>query len=245
MEIGQLSIAGIDLWLFHAVNSFCGQSYLLDQIVIFFASNNFVKTIPFIVCVWILWLQPQSPRQRREIITATVVAVILALAITRGLANILPFRVRPYLAPDIGFQAPIIDYNARDVLRDSSSFPSDHATFFFAMTTGLWFISRRLGALFGLFSLLIILQRIYLGFHFPSDILAGALIGILCVMLVNRKTIRRYISAPILWVHAKAPTLYNAAFFVVLFEFGDLFDEVRQILKGSIIVLRHYGISVT
>ena len=37
-------------------------------------------------------------------------------------------------------------------------------------------------------------------------------------------------------------TLYNAAFFVVLFEFGGMLNEIRQILKGSVIVLRHYGI---
>jgi hypothetical protein len=56
-----------------------------------------------------------------------------------------------------------------------SSFPSDHACLFFALATGLCLISPVIGGLALLHaSLIVSLPRIYLGLHYPTDVLAGA-----------------------------------------------------------------------
>ncbi len=65
------------------------------------------------------------------------------------------------------------------------SFPSGHAAFFFALATGVFFYRKWWGVLFYAAALLISFSRVAAGLHWPSDILAGAVIGILSAWLVK------------------------------------------------------------
>ncbi|MFV2030416.1 phosphatase PAP2 family protein [Neisseria sp. S1] len=67
---------------------------------------------------------------------------------------------------------------------DKFSFPSGHtaAAFVFATLTGIFFPAWAVAAYFS--ALLIGLSRVMLGVHYPSDIAAGAVLGILCVQTV-------------------------------------------------------------
>jgi undecaprenyl-diphosphatase len=66
------------------------------------------------------------------------------------------------------------------------SFPSDHAAAAFAIAFAVLAFSRRGGALFGVAATLIALSRIALGLHYPSDVLAGMLVGWAAALLVTR-----------------------------------------------------------
>ncbi len=57
------------------------------------------------------------------------------------------------------------------------SFPSDHAAAAFAIAFAVLFCSRRAGAGFLVVATLIALTRIALGLHYPSDVIAGAIVG--------------------------------------------------------------------
>jgi undecaprenyl-diphosphatase len=61
----------------------------------------------------------------------------------------------------------------------SFSFPSGHAAFFFALATTTAVFDRRLGILLLIGAALVSLARVAAGIHYPSDVLAGALIGFL------------------------------------------------------------------
>lgn len=77
------------------------------------------------------------------------------------------------------------------VLESGYAFPSNHATFFMALATSLYFVNRRMGYLFAVFALIIGLTRIIAGVHFPLDILAGFLLGqavALIVQFIAQKT---------------------------------------------------------
>lgn len=65
------------------------------------------------------------------------------------------------------------------------SFPSDHAAAAFAIAFAVFAFSRRGGALFLAAATLISLSRIALGLHYPSDVLAGMLVGLGSAMLVT------------------------------------------------------------
>ena len=65
------------------------------------------------------------------------------------------------------------------------AFPSGHAAFFFALATIVFLYHRRLGSLFFAFALLMSVSRVIAGIHWPSDILGGAVIGVLTSLLVN------------------------------------------------------------
>ncbi len=66
------------------------------------------------------------------------------------------------------------------------SFPSDHAAVAFAIAFGVFAFSRRVGILFLAAATLISLSRIALGLHYPSDVLAGALVGWVAALLTVR-----------------------------------------------------------
>jgi len=59
----------------------------------------------------------------------------------------------------------------------SYSFPSTHSTFAFAFAYLLAYKEKRLGAFLYIMAILIGLSRIYLGHHYPSDVMGGALLG--------------------------------------------------------------------
>lgn len=73
----------------------------------------------------------------------------------------------------------------------SASFPSGHATFFFALATAVYLYNRRWGWWFFAAALLISLARVAAGVHYPSDIFGGALVGIVVATLVYRLTRER------------------------------------------------------
>jgi membrane-associated phospholipid phosphatase len=59
----------------------------------------------------------------------------------------------------------------------SGAFPSGHATTAAAVAAALWWSSRRASMALGAFALLIALSRVWLGVHYPSDVIAGLALG--------------------------------------------------------------------
>jgi membrane-associated phospholipid phosphatase len=57
------------------------------------------------------------------------------------------------------------------------SFPSDHATVAGAVAVGLLFANRRWGNIAAVLALLMAFTRVYVGAHYPSDVLGGLALG--------------------------------------------------------------------
>ena len=60
----------------------------------------------------------------------------------------------------------------------SWSFPSGHATFFFAMATAIYLYNKKWGIFFFAATVLMTVSRVVSGIHYPFDIIGGAVIGI-------------------------------------------------------------------
>ncbi len=102
---------------------------------------------------------------------AMAVALLIGYLVTNLILKNLVLRVRPYDAL-VGLQALI------GPLRDSS-FPSGHATSSIAAGfVALRGAPRYIGIPAFVLAVLIALSRLYLGVHYPTDVLAGALIGL-------------------------------------------------------------------
>lgn len=78
------------------------------------------------------------------------------------------------------------------LVHSNTSFPSGHATIFFALATAIFLYSKKVGYLFFIFAILISLSRIIAHIHYPLDIFAGTVIGILVGYFVH-KYIRRFV----------------------------------------------------
>lgn len=85
-------------------------------------------------------------------------------------------RIRPYLALEEV-------HVGKNPLKDPS-FPSGHSTAIFSIITPFLFVSLWLSLLLILIACTVSLSRIYLGFHYPSDCLAGCIVGLTTGMLI-------------------------------------------------------------
>lgn len=104
-----------------------------------------------------------------------VIAIILADQITSGLMKPLFQRLRPCHNPDIAHLVHLVDGCG-----GAYGFASGHAANSFALSSGLYYIYRSnfryLGWMF-VWAGIVSYSRIYVGVHYPLDIIAGALIG--------------------------------------------------------------------
>ena len=110
-----------------------------------------------------------------------------------------------------------------------SSFPSDHAIEWFLLATTLLFVSRRLGIfLYVYVSLTLCVARIYLGVHYPTDILAGALIGIAVESSSRVPTFRKAVTYEALRWLDRAPSSFYAFFFIITQQLMEGFASLHE-----------------
>lgn len=112
--------------------------------------------------------------------TAAALAVTLVVqgAIVDGAMKHVARRERPYKAVEEARQM--------GVPWGGYSFPSGHASSCFAAATVLSSAFPAAAPLLFLFAVTVAYSRVYLGMHYPSDVLTGAVIGILIALAVLR-----------------------------------------------------------
>jgi undecaprenyl-diphosphatase len=104
-----------------------------------------------------------------------VAALFARFAVVSFIRWILP-RARPFVNNNVNL---LFEHQG-------SSFPSGHTAFFFALSTIIYFYNKKIGALFFLSSILIVLARVFSGIHWPSDILAGLIVGIISGLIIKQ-----------------------------------------------------------
>lgn len=229
-----------DLAGLHAINGFVG-NFALDHLVKQAEENPLFRGALFMTAFWGLWFAAIGDRAaRREKLLNIVFAVVASIVVARAISLIFPFRLRPMYTDGIGF-LPLpfpVHYN----LEDWSAFPSDTGAYFFAIAAGFWAFSRPLSVVAMLYTVsYIALPRIYLGIHWPSDLIAGCAVGaIVAPLVVNSPLATRWLSRPLIEFAALRPGFFYAGFFLFTFEMVPLFTDARGIFHGLMLMARKY-----
>jgi undecaprenyl-diphosphatase len=169
------AIISADETLFFWINGIAGKVPVLDWLMKLLGDDYFIFAIMALVLLF-LWFGFRSAAQReinQRAVLCAAAAVGLAAIVIHLLTVYGPDRLRPYDAyPDL---VNLIAY-----ARTDPSFPSESAAVSFAFATGVWLMKRgRLAAAMFFVAVLLCFARVYIGVHYPLDIVAGVAIGIL------------------------------------------------------------------
>jgi undecaprenyl-diphosphatase len=197
--------------------------------IMLIGSNTLAKGGVITALIWWAWFRPGANKERdREYLFYGILASLFSVLAARALADSLPYRERPFANAALNFQLPYhVDFLGHMI--HWSSFPSDHAALFFALAVCILFVSR--GA--GIFALLhaffvVSLPRIYMGMHYPTDILVGAAIGLGFGCSAKSVSLRTFIARPAMrWLELSPGTFY-AFLFISTFLITVIFDPVRR-----------------
>lgn len=156
----------MDLYLFQKINNFAGQWFFVDNLEIFFAKYLiYILAISALLIFWKKW----------KAIFLAFLSVIFAGFLVEFI-RWLWFHPRPFVNHAVNL---LIHENP-----SSSSFPSGHATISFVISAIVYSYNKKAGLGFFIASFLISISRVFVGVHWPSDVLVGALIGIFAGWLV-------------------------------------------------------------
>ena len=123
-----------------------------------------------------LWFYGKDEQERYRNQLATVIGAMSVGFANLGvvLVNNHYFRPRPFA---------VLDVQALFYMPTDSSFPSNVAGVGFAIATAVFLRHRKLGAALYALALLWSSGRVYSAVHYPTDILAGAAMGVAAVLL--------------------------------------------------------------
>ncbi|KPL00704.1 MAG: hypothetical protein AMJ90_07855 [candidate division Zixibacteria bacterium SM23_73_2] len=165
-------LLNLDIGLFYFINLKI-QNPVFDFIMVWITTRDF-----WLVPMWLTWLLLVIFGGRRGRIFGVLIIILIAITDQTSSHLLKPLigRVRPCnILPDVRL---LIGCSK------AGSFPSSHATNLFAAATLISYFYHKVRAYFFVIAFLVAFSRIYVGVHYPSDMLGGALLGFLCAGMI-------------------------------------------------------------
>ena len=219
------SLRQLDDWLLLAINSLARHTTWLHAPLLAYATYGMVL-FALLLLAGVL-ISRRGPSRNLAAAGWACLATLLALGLNQPLGHLF-HEARPYVThPHI--------LRLADVTTDFS-FPSDHAVMGGAVAAGLLLVNRRLGLLGCLAAAVMAFTRVYIGAHFPWDVLGGLAFGA-AVALGGWFLLRRPLTGLTTWLR-RQPGL--RMFFTerdgpdpASAELGNEMSRHGQVIRGS------------
>jgi membrane-associated phospholipid phosphatase len=164
-----------------AASALVGRSRQADRVAAFLALH-LAKSHVLLLGLLLVGGRGLAGRRRREAALRIAVALPVTIGVV-GLVGRLADRQRPFARA--AASASLVAH------APDRSFPSRHSACAAVMTTIALPAAPTVGALMGLGAAGLAVSRVYAGLHYPSDVLAGWLIGALIGIIARRKELVR------------------------------------------------------
>jgi undecaprenyl-diphosphatase len=159
---------GLEWSVLHTLNNFLYHHDGVEDPLLVCINASELLFVATLVLVF-LFANGERLRAWRRAVLAAVLSAGVALAIAKVISEIVD-RARPFVVDPHGVH--LFSGHAAD-----PGFPSDHATGAFAVAMAIYLRNRTWGAVALVAAAVLSIGRVAIGVHFPSDVLAGALLG--------------------------------------------------------------------
>lgn len=167
----------MDTIIFRTIVSISQRYPLLDYLFIFFSEYLLILLIGVVIAGYIIY----RTKDWSIIIYSSLISSVVARVVIKPIILLIYQRPRPFIVLEDFSPISRIPFG-----ESMMSFPSGHALIAFAIAGSVFAVNKRLGTFFLICATLIGFSRIYVGLHWPSDVLMGAILGLLVGYLISR-----------------------------------------------------------
>jgi undecaprenyl-diphosphatase len=167
------AFGSIEWSVLHTLNDFLFHHDAVEDPLLVYINLSEALFVATLVLVF-LFANGERRRAWRRAALAAVLSAGVALAIAKVISELVD-RARPFVVEPHGVH--LFTAHAAD-----PGFPSDHATGAFAVAMAIYLRNRAWGTVALLAAAVLAVGRVAIGVHFPSDVLAGAVLGSLVAL---------------------------------------------------------------
>jgi undecaprenyl-diphosphatase len=155
---------------FKLINQFSGRYSPIDLLMILI--SNKIRYV-FIFVLIFMWFRNDSYKK----VSCNAVKSTGITLLIHTLIKLFYFKPRPFVNKRVGILIPS---------KMDSTFPSKHTLLVFAISTSIFLYDRVLGSVMWILSVLTGFSRIWVGHHYPSDIIGSAFIASMTSIILDK-----------------------------------------------------------
>jgi undecaprenyl-diphosphatase len=219
-----------------ALNHLVRRSYLFDAACHAISDYTIFSGLILVAFLWYCWFSSPDLQSRHRLFSGTI-ASALAGMFSRLAQLMFPKRARPFQDVSVHLKLPFT-VNQDSLRHVASSFPSDHSALYFALAATIFAVNRKMGYYSLGLAVLLSAVRMYLGFHYLSDTIGGAALGVLCVCVMQNLRVASLTNRVSAICQAPTPAFYAVAY-CVTYTIATMFADVRLIASQLAHLIRH------